>query len=384
VRLRQLLLNLVGNAVKFTEAGSVEVIAGLSPGPPALVQIEIVDTGIGIPADKLECIFDPFTQADNSVPRRFGGTGLGLAISRRIARALGGELTVRSEVGKGSHFLATIDPGPLQGARLGNAAREAARQLDWPLRDPPLALPAARILVVDDSDTNRKLIRLILRRSGSETVAAENGQQAVEATLREHFDLILMDMQMPVLDGYAAVRELRSRRVQTPILALTAHAMKGDAEKCFEAGCTGYLTKPIDADRLVAAVASLLATGCGDRSPARPRSADSGSAPTSVPEPGSRIVTSLPADDPEFGEIVVEFIERMRARLAEMENLAAHCRWQELGRQAHWLKGVGGTAGFSVLTEPARELERCAREGRLEDCRRALDQLVALASRIEA
>ncbi|OHB79920.1 MAG: hypothetical protein A2W31_02480, partial [Planctomycetes bacterium RBG_16_64_10] len=267
VRFRQVLTNLVGNAIKFTDQGGVRVTARVvqSAGKPQLA-VAVADTGVGIAPAALDRIFDPFAQADASVTRRFGGTGLGLSISKRLAEGLGGAITVRSEVGQGSVFTATFDTGPLDGVKmldpqtmdLGTA--DEARKVG-----PQFELPGVRILVVDDGDENRKLMTLVLRRAGATVETATNGQLAVELARANAFDVILMDMQMPVMDGYTAASTLRRHGYQAPIIALTADAMKGSEEKCRAAGCSGFLTKPIEMDLLLRTLTGTLAT---DRTPA--------------------------------------------------------------------------------------------------------------------
>ncbi|MDZ7616270.1 MAG: ATP-binding protein [Patescibacteria group bacterium] len=256
-RFRQLVLNLVGNAIKFTEEGGVEVIAHLvTDRPEPQLHLEVIDSGIGIPPDKLVTIFDPFMQADTSVTRNFGGTGLGLTISRRIAQALGGDVRVFSKVGKGSTFTVTIDTGPLdEDEILDRPPLDHARtELRHP-RGPLPSLAGVQVLLVEDGDTNRQLVNLVLGRAGAEVAMAENGKRGAELGMSRPFDLILMDMQMPIMDGYAATLLLRQEGVTCPILALTAHAMKDDEAKCLAAGCSGYIAKPIDADQLVFTVA---------------------------------------------------------------------------------------------------------------------------------
>lgn len=249
-RLRQVLVNLVGNAVKFTKTGSVQLrlshLSDPSLGPRLVVEVQ--DTGIGIPANKLETIFEPFAQADGSTTRRFGGTGLGLAIARRLARGLGGDLVVESVLGQGSTFRLEIsapqaEPEPAAEPSATPAAAE-------PQAPAPAKRFQGRVLLVDDVPVNRRLIGLLLERSGLTVDSAENGLEAVQKALGlmalgEPYDLIFMDMQMPVLDGYGAVQELRRSGYRAPIAALTAHAMAGDRERCLEAGCDGYLTKPV-------------------------------------------------------------------------------------------------------------------------------------------
>ncbi len=374
-RLRQLLMNLVGNAIKFTEEGSIRITAGMASNSPNQLQVEVADTGIGIPYEKLEAIFDPFSQADNSVTRRFGGTGLGLSISRRIAEALGGRLTVQSEINSGSVFRATIDTGSVAGtAMIESADAPTTASQAAPTSD--VNLSGHRILVVDDGDTNRKLIQLILRRAGAEVSAAKDGLEAIHATERTNPELILMDMQMPVMDGYSATRELRSNGLTLPIIALTAHAMKGDENKCLEAGCSGYLTKPVDSAMLLTMVSNELQIPSDQSNESPEITPFKGSAPT------TEVHSSLPTDDAEFREIVIEFIERLQGKLVEMRSFQSNHAFQRVSQLAHWLKGAGGTAGFAQFTEPAGLLETAALQNDSAACGTHMSTLEEIASRI--
>lgn len=260
VRLRQVVTNLIGNAIKFTSSGGVKVSARLiRTDGDARLHVDVIDTGIGMNPEQLQKIFDPFTQADNSVTRRFGGTGLGLSISQRIVKGLGGELTARSIVGQGSVFSFAIDVGPLHNVRMidQHEYREMARA-EASNKAVQYKMPECNILVVDDGAANRRLIKLFLGRAGCRVEQAENGQVAVDMMQQTGFDLVLMDMQMPVMDGYQATSKLRELGFELPIIALTANAMQGDEQKCLSAGCSGFLSKPIDMDKLVQTVAEAL------------------------------------------------------------------------------------------------------------------------------
>lgn len=258
LRFRQILLNLTGNAIKFTESGAVRIVTRLlhSPNVEPMLQIDVIDTGIGIAYEHIGRLFDPFTQADTSTSRRFGGTGLGLSISRRLARMLGGNIEVFSELGRGSTFRLTIATGPLDGVRL----LETTAELQTPFQPPPTAPKKesalrGRVLLAEDSPDNQRLIVFILTRWGLEIQTVENGQEAMDEALAaeaacQPYDVILMDMQMPVLDGYEAVRLLRSRGYHRPIVALTAHAMASAREQCLHCGCDDFATKPIDRTQL--------------------------------------------------------------------------------------------------------------------------------------
>ncbi|MCX7425225.1 MAG: PAS domain S-box protein [Planctomycetia bacterium] len=252
LRLRQVLVNLVGNAIKFTDRGEVRLAVRFASdaGPPRLC-FDVTDTGIGMNEEQIGRLFQPFSQVDNSSTRKFGGTGLGLCISKHLAEALGGNIEVRSEPGKGSTFSVTIDPGPLDAMHMMRNPQEAL------LDRPPSAIAATphkivlcgRILLAEDGLDNQRLISLLLRKAGADVSLVENGQLAVEAALAareagEPFDVILMDMQMPVLDGYEATRQLRALGYTGRIVALTAHVMAEDCQRCLDAGCNDYLSKP--------------------------------------------------------------------------------------------------------------------------------------------
>jgi signal transduction histidine kinase/ActR/RegA family two-component response regulator len=268
-RLRQILINLVGNAVKFTQSGNVRLTIRVRPdssGSPQL-QFAVMDTGIGITEEQASRLFQPFSQGDASIGRTFGGTGLGLAISKRLAKMLGGDVTVYSVSGQGSKFTLTIDTGPLDGVRWLERPHETIGEDAQKNTAPPPAEqlePHCRILLAEDGLDNQRLLAFLLRKAGAEVAVADNGQAAVELALAANsqdrpFAVILMDMQMPVVDGYEATRRLRAAGYAGPIVALTAHAMKEDRQKCLDAGCDDYLPKPIDRHTLLAAVAKHLA-----------------------------------------------------------------------------------------------------------------------------
>jgi CheY-like chemotaxis protein len=266
VRFRQILTNLLGNALKFTTTGGVTVSlelmgAAQSAGgsPKRLLALRVADTGIGIGQEKLSGIFAPFNQADTTVGRQFGGTGLGLAIARETAKSLGGKLTVSSRLGEGSTFTATIDPGPLEGVALLDEMPSADDGRDHD--DAPsahLRLENIRVLLVEDSDAIRRLMAVILRRAGAVVEMAENGRFGVEKALAAPFDVILMDVQMPVLDGICATRELRRRGIAAPIIALTAHVSKDELDQCLQVGCSACLSKPILESLLLSTIRSAL------------------------------------------------------------------------------------------------------------------------------
>ena len=269
LRLRQILINLVGNAIKFTGTGKVKLRVALeSPATTnAALRCDIIDTGIGLTHDQLARLFQPFAQADNSTTRRYGGTGLGLTISRRLANLLGGDVTATSTPGRGSTFTLRLDAGPADRLTFVEAVNEALR----PKTNQKTATPEpawslkGRILLCEDGPDNQRLICAHLRRAGAQVTVADNGRLGVDAALdaikgHKPYDVILMDMQMPELDGYGAASELRKKNCTTPIIALTAHAMSQDREKCLAAGCTDYLTKPVEKGALLRTIAKYLPT----------------------------------------------------------------------------------------------------------------------------
>ncbi len=267
MRLRQVLMNLVDNAIKFTAEGSVHVSARWRPpadGGPSLV-IEVQDTGVGMAPEELARLFQPFTQADSSSARRFGGSGLGLAIAKRLCEMLGGDIVVESAPAAGSTFRVTVAApgidGPAKSAPTAGSAAPDGCAATAPAD--AATLPACRLLLVEDGLDNQKLIGAILRRAGAAVDVVANGAEAIAAITAaieadQAYDLVVMDMQMPVMDGYAATRRLREMDYDRPILALTAHGLEGDREKCLAAGCTDYAAKPVKRMALIGTICALL------------------------------------------------------------------------------------------------------------------------------
>ena len=327
--------------------------------------IDVIDTGVGMRQDKLENIFEAFVQADSSVARHFGGTGLGLAISRRFARALGGDVVVRSEVGEGSVFTVLIDPGPLADVGFIDAEialskdedTDEARQGRW-------QFPPARVLVVDDGEENRELIDIVLGDVGLQVESAENGKVGLEKATSMPFDVVLMDMQMPVMDGRKATRLMREQGLQIPIIALTANAMKGFAQQCIEFGCSGYLTKPVDVDELVRTLAGLLG---GEMMTNDDQPIDERQTIPSVPIQENRKNPSpVPVVDERFQRIQEKFIIRLVERIDFIEQSWEQRDFDELASFAHWLKGSAGTVGLTTFVAPAERLEDLAKADDIE------------------
>jgi signal transduction histidine kinase/CheY-like chemotaxis protein len=254
-RLRQCLINLVNNAIKFTDQGYVYVnVSRRQKQEKTWIQFDIEDTGVGIPADKQQSIFDAFVQAENSTTRKYGGTGLGLAITKKLAELLGGDLSIVSQFGEGSVFTLTIDAGAAGQKQNPWSKYDLAEAIQKPSKPDKPCDPKNKfkVLLVEDNPVNQQLMKVLLEKMGHIVTLSENGQQAVETMekTKDSFDIILMDIQMPVMNGLEATRSLRQKNFKTPIVAVTANAMKGDREQCLEAGCDDYLSKPVDKDDL--------------------------------------------------------------------------------------------------------------------------------------
>ena len=396
-RLRQVITNLVGNAIKFTERGEVVVTLTWVPpreGRAPQLRIDVRDSGIGIAADKVGAIFEPFVQADSSTARKFGGTGLGLSISRKFARAMGGDITVASEPGRGSTFSVTIDPGPLAQLKLiepDEALQESVH--DSALVDRVWRFPPRRLLVVDDSPENRELVALTLQDTGLIVEQADSGTSALAAVAAKLPDMILMDMQMPGMDGYTATRHLRTRGVRIPIYAFTAHALSGFDKEISAAGCDGYLTKPIDIEAMLETLAERLggerveaplATGTDAGTLLTSVVPDVPSAATSAAAGDTASVTSRLAGNQRFTGLVTSFAQRLPERIAALR--AAHDAGDAgaFADIAHWLKGSAGSLGYDAFTAPAREAENAARTGDLATAREPLERIESLAHRVVA
>ena len=262
-RLRQILINLTGNAIKFTEVGEIRLVARLLDAEcdEPKMQFEVIDSGIGMTGEQIAKLFNPFQQADTSTTRKFGGTGLGLTICKRLASKLGGDISVKSTAGEGSTFTVTVGTGPLDGVKLLDNPSEAQlpTHSDKKPAAPKIKLDC-RVLLAEDGPDNQRLIAFLLKKAGAEVVVADNGLIAHDLALAARdegtpFDVILMDIQMPVMDGYEATAKLRKAGYTGPIIALTAHAMSTARDKCLNAGCNDYTTKPIDHKKLISVVA---------------------------------------------------------------------------------------------------------------------------------
>ncbi len=385
-RLRQILINLVSNAIKFTQHGGLHVVTRVmktaSEEGPAVMAFDVIDSGMGLTRDQQAKLFEAFNQADTSHTRRFGGTGLGLAISRKLAQMLGGDITVTSQEGQGSTFTVTCSVGMLAGVRMITRPREAmvpATDEGTPMAETGNALPTlkGRILLAEDGPDNQQMISLILNKAGADVTVACNGKVAVEKALAAFnegrpFDLILMDMQMPELDGYAATRDLRNRNYRLPIVALTAHAMATDRQRCLDAGCDEYSTKPVDRRKLLGLAARFMQGS-------QLTSEDANSSMTHPP-----LYSDL-SNDPNLLTAVTSFINILPSRFAAIQSAMDGRDLEVLAKLAHQLKGSAGTFGFMPITHAAAALEQIAKgQADLVKLTESVKALATLVARVRA
>ncbi len=358
LRLGQIFINYISNAVKFTDRGEIAVRVRHQPldEQHVLLRVEVRDTGIGMSAEQCERLFQSFQQADSSITRKHGGTGLGLAISRRLAELMGGEVGVRSRPGAGSTFWFT--------ARLGVAERRPAARAAGADAPPPSSLHGAKVLLVDDNDINQQIGAELLQSVGVEVDVAEDGSVALQRLAARHYDLVLMDRQMPVMDGLQATREIRRnpRWAGLPVLAMTANAMASDRQRCLDAGMNGHIAKPIDPQELFAQLRQWLS----------PRQA-SAAPPAELPAPGA------PADDPlarvpgldsaaglrrvlqrrsTYLDLLRRFVEGQARAVDEARAELAHGRRGDARRRMHTLKGTAATIGATALAQRADAAEQ--------------------------
>ena len=365
-RLQQVLLNLIGNAIKFTESGTVSLRVTLDRdfAVPTALRFAITDTGIGIAKEKLSRVFERFTQADSSTTRRFGGSGLGLTICKRLVELMGGRIWVESGVGAGSTF-SFVAPFEIW---MGSSADDAvANGAD--AEGPPQAL---RILLVEDSPDNCTITEAYLEGTPYTLEIAENGAIACDMFAASHYDLVLMDRQMPVMDGLTATRTIRAweqskKRVPTPIIALTASALKGDREKCLAAGCTAFLTKPIKQDVLLQAIKERT------RTPSPALTAD-------LNRPDASFARAFPS----IAARIPEFLSNRRLDVVTILDALLHSDFATIERLGHMMKGAGASFGFQAITDFGASLEFEAQNSNVHASRKSALDLSAYLDLVNA
>ena len=351
-RLSQVLNNLISNALKFTEKGSVRVVLTelSAEGTRHQIEVRIEDTGIGIPADKLKEIFEPFVQASSSVSRMYGGTGLGLSICKEIVSMMGGYFDVKSDSGKGSVFTFIV---PFEESTVIPDSEKTTTEINFQ------SLGSRRVLVAEDVELNQYLVKHILQSWGFEVCLVNNGAEALSKVQEEPFDLVLMDIQMPILDGMEATRQIRKLSnpsvASIPIIALTANALKGDSEKYLGAGMNDYLAKPFDETKLFIAISNILQPqNMGSMSLAHKNS----KMETFDKLYDLSMVETISGGDQGFVKKMVQlFVDTMPATLSDLQQNAAAGNWEQTGKVAHKLKSTIDSMGITSLKDDIRTVE---------------------------
>ncbi|MCK5173248.1 MAG: response regulator, partial [Planctomycetes bacterium] len=380
-RLRQCLLNLSSNAIKFTESGSVKINISLKDrDDAAFMRFDVVDTGIGIPADKQEKIFDNFSQADNSTTRKFGGTGLGLAISKQLAGLLGGDLTLTSQEGKGSTFSLVIPVNNDVNSSDMMKGKEW-KQMKEEIETASSASFTGRILVAEDDPVNQITVKAFLEKTGLEVTIANDGREAVDKATCEQYDLILMDMQMPNMSGCEATRWLRKQKYTLPIIALTANVMKSDMEECFNAGCDEFHSKPIDRAKLFKTISKYLQ--CGDTvlseeiDSVKEQVDDLTELASGAVEPQNeqradeevidwQELTDRVGDETLIKKMISVFLDRYPRQLEDLHTAVEVANAEDVCSLAHALKGAAASMGAKPMSQAAYQLELKAKENNIE------------------
>jgi len=393
-RLRQILVNLIGNAIKFTEHGFVSLSTSFEPGPDPVIRFVVRDSGIGMSKEQTSRLFRAFEQADSSTTRRFGGTGLGMLISKQLAQLLDGDLEVASEYGGGSEFTLTLKAkgaGPLHQVGIEEPITKKAPVESIADPEASLLLANMRILFAEDGPDNQRLISFHLRKAGAIVTIVENGKEAVQMLTTDGsvdgpilspvpFDLILLDMQMPEMDGYFATRFLRSKSFSLPILALTAHAMAGDAKQCVDAGCDEHLTKPINRSLLVEACEKW---GRGaqhvwnETALSAIVSVESFATLTSENTASIGPVRANPEVDDELLELMRDYRAGLPSLTFRIERMWSSRSLDELKTIAHQVKGSAGGYGMPSLSNVAGQFETALRqESSMESIQASFQELI--------
>jgi signal transduction histidine kinase/DNA-binding response OmpR family regulator len=367
-RLRQIIQNLVSNAIKFTDSGEVALKAELESKEQnqLTIRFTVSDTGIGIPAQQQESIFSPFTQADSSTTRKYGGTGLGLTISARLASMMGGRIWLESEIGRGSRFCFLVRMAVLE------KTTPPTFNTVLPL-EPTSRSRAFRILLAEDNRVNQAVASRLLAKLGHTPVIANNGREAIDLLQQESFDLVLMDIQMPEMDGILATKSIREREKSThghiPIIAMTAHAMKGDRARCIAAGMDGYVTKPINLEEVTAAILTALhITPEGDNDTSLDKRNGKMLERSEVLWDMSRTLEQLGGDETLLQEVMEIFLDQAPKHLAALRLAVAQGQAETVETTAHTLKGELGYLGIPEISQRASEIEEI---GRSKDVSRA-------------
>jgi len=374
VRLKQVLINLVGNAKKFTANGHVYIHIYYSE-PENTLHFEVEDSGIGLDPEQADKIFTAFTQADSSTTKKYGGTGLGLSISQQLTQKLGGELSVNSESNKGSTFKFYINPGNKQDLEFCSTRQEVNSE-DIPL-DNIIDSTAVEgnILLVEDTIDNQELIGSYLNDMGAEVVFANNGQEALDICEKQQFDLILMDMQMPVMGGLEAIKNLRSRNYEGPIAMLTANAFEDEKQRSLKAGCDDFLVKPINIRALCKTVNRYLLSALE----AKVIHQEDTDKKEQIDE---YIVSSIMGRSEKYDKMVAKFIDHLPEFLSDLSQAYETQNQMDIKKETHRLKGVGGTYGFRMITDTCLAIEENLSNNQLDQIKQHIGELEDITQKI--
>ncbi len=364
LRLKQILINLASNAIKFTDTGSITLNISYD-SEYDLVSIDVIDTGIGMSEDQIEHVFNSFTQADSSTTRRYGGTGIGLHLSRKLAHMLGGDIRAISTPGKGSTFTLTFAANTETNHGLLYANPRNYKTLKSP--SSPLVFDSKnrkiRILLAEDNPDNQSLISLYLTRTGAIVDIVENGEKAVD-TINDQYDMVLMDIHMPVMDGFDALQKIRNKGYNIPVIAITANAMKQDREDCLSRGFDDFIPKPIDQDSLYEIVRKYTSSKPDDEINDKP------------------ITSTILDDEPDLEQIVNRFISRLPGIMKDIQRHFRSGDIEELGKIIHSLKGSGGGMGFQILTDLCIDIEKTIKSDDKDNLAIQLKKLQDIVDRI--
>jgi len=341
--LKQVLINLCSNAIKFTHKGHVVVNVSCDDQFKT-IRFDVIDSGIGMTAEEVQHVFNPFTQADTTTTRKYGGTGLGLSISNSLASAINGKLTCVSQEGEGSCFTLAINNERTDETTVINSMEDVNIQAEIPYVDSEIKHLSGNVLLVEDNADNQQLVAMYVGKTGANLDIAENGRQGVDMALANNYDLVLMDMQMPVLDGLEAITILRKQGYTRPVVSLTANAMMSTREKCIKAGADDYLVKPIDLTQFYDTLNTYLAevnetTGSTEETD------------TDDSEKSSKFYSS-----PRFLAIVERFKLKLPSMVVELSEAVRMENWDLVKEKSHDLKGIGGAMGYPQITEIARQM----------------------------
>jgi CheY-like chemotaxis protein/HPt (histidine-containing phosphotransfer) domain-containing protein len=399
MRIRQILLNYIGNAIKFTPRGKITVSAKIleEKDRDCLVRFDVQDTGIGMGTKEIANLFQAFHQSDASTTRNYGGTGLGLAISKQLAELMGGEVGVKSRPGQGSTFWFT--------AWLGRSTNKAALMKD-PVASDPALIHGAAILLVEDNTFNQMVAKDLLEEAGAVVIIANNGQEALDSLRQKRFDCVLMDIQMPVMDGLEATRQIRAdpALAAMPVIGLTANAGPKDQANCFKAGMNSFLSKPIDPASLLSVLAATLAQQPGVRPPPpaplappvakakaaavailRPAVVTTNEVATGTPggEVDLNVLARIVSRDPEkIRKYAQMFVSSMNDTLTEIETTLARADVVALAALGHRAKSSARTVGATGFADLCQALEQCTRPEDYDKARGIIEKMRPLLTRI--